>query len=290
MKKLKIIVDSTADIPESFMEEYDIDVVPLYIIWPDGTQEKDTWIDEEKREFYKRLMESPEIPDTSQPTVKDFVEKYNEIKEKGYDEILVVTISSKMSGTYNSATLAAKEVDIPVYVFDSLRASAVVSLIARDARLAHQRGMSTEEILDYLKRRLDSGDYQAIFYVSNFEYLVKGGRVSKFQGFLGAMLKMKVNVFITEEGTMIPYAKSRGVAKAQKAIIEKLKSLGFKEGERIELITITAGADEEAERLYEEFKKHFEIVFRAHALTAKVITKHVAPGMVGVGVVRYREG
>ena len=57
MKKLKIIVDSTADIPESFMEEYDIDVVPLYIIWPDGTQEKDTWIEEEKREFYKRIME-----------------------------------------------------------------------------------------------------------------------------------------------------------------------------------------------------------------------------------------
>ena len=290
MKKLKIIVDSTADIPESFMEEYDIDVVPLYIIWPDGTQEKDTWIEEEKREFYKRIMESPDIPDTSQPTVKDFVEKYNEIKEKGYDEILVITISTKMSGTYNSATLAAKEVDIPVYVFDSLRASAVVSMIARDARLAHQRGMSTEEILSYLKDRYDNGDYQAVFYVSNFEYLVKGGRISKFQGFLGTMLKMKVNVFINEEGVMIPYAKSRGVAKAQKAIIDKLKDLGYEEGERIELITITAGADEEAERLYEEFQKHFEVVFRAHALTAKVITKHVAPGMVGVGVVRYREG
>ncbi len=290
MKKLKIIVDSTADIPESFMEEYDIDVVPLYIIWPDGTQEKDTWIEEEKREFYKRIMESPDIPDTSQPTVKDFVEKYNEIKEKGYDEILVITISTKMSGTYNSATLAAKEVDIPVYVFDSLRASAVVSMIARDARLAHQRGMSTEEILSYLKDRYDNGDYQAVFYVSNFEYLVKGGRISKFQGFLGTMLKMKVNVFINEEGVMIPYAKSRGVAKAQKAIIDKLKDLGYEEGERIELITITAGADEEAERLYDEFQKHFEVVFRAHALTAKVITKHVAPGMVGVGVVRYREG
>ena len=290
MKKLKIIVDSTADIPESFMEEYDIDVVPLYIIWPDGTQEKDTWIEEEKREFYKRIMESPDIPDTSQPTVKDFVEKYNEIKEKGYDEILVITISTKMSGTYNSATLAAKEVDIPAYVFDSLRASAVVSMIARDARLAHQRGMSTEEILSYLKDRYDNGDYQAVFYASNFEYLVKGGRISKFQGFLGTMLKMKVNVFINEEGVMIPYAKSRGVAKAQKAIIDKLKDLGYEEGERIELITITAGADEEAERLYEEFQKHFEVVFRAHALTAKVITKHVAPGMVGVGVVRYREG
>ncbi len=289
-KRLKIIVDSTADIPEDFMEDYDIDVVPLYVIWADGTQEKDTWKEEEKREFYKRIMESPEIPDTSQPTVKDFVEKYSEIKKKGYDEILVITISTKMSGTYNSATLAAKEVDIPVYVFDSLRASAVVSMIARDARLAHQRGMSTEEIVDYLKRRLENGDYQAVFYVSNFEYLVKGGRISKFQGFLGTMLKVKVNVYITDDGTMIPYAKSRGVAKAQKAIIEKLKDLGFKEGEKMEIITITAGADEEAEKLYEEFKKHFDVVFRAHTLTAKVITKHVAPGMVGAGVIRYREG
>ena len=289
MGKLKIIVDSTSDIPESFLEKYDIDVVPLYVIWPDGTQEKDTWKEEEKREFYKRLMESPEIPDTSQPTVKDFVEKYEEIKKAGYDEILVITISSQMSGTYNSATLAAKEVDIPVYVFDSLRASSVVALIAKDARTAHQKGMKTEEILDYLKRRFENGDYQAVFYVSNFEYLVKGGRITKFQGFLGTMLKMKVNVFIDETGNMIPYAKSRGIAKAQKAIIEKLKDLGMKEGEKVEVLTITAGADEEAERLCEELRKVYEVVFCDRALTGKVITKHVAPGMVGVGVMRHGE-
>jgi len=260
VKRLKIIVDSTSDIPENFMREYDVDVVPLYIIWPDGTQEKDTWKEEEKREFYKRLMESPEIPDTSQPTVQDFVKKYNELKKEGYEEILVITISSQMSGTYNSATLAAKEVDIPVYVFDSLRASAVVALIAKDARIAHQKGMKTEEILDYLKRRLESGDYQAVFYVSNFDYLVKGGRITKFQGFLGSMLRLKVNVFIDETGNMIPYAKSRGVAKAQKAILEKLKDLGMKEGEKVEVLTITAGADEEAQRLCEEMKKTYEVV------------------------------
>jgi DegV family protein with EDD domain len=290
VKRLKIIVDSTSDIPEHFMKEYDIDVVPLYVILPDGTQEKDTWREEEKREFYKRLMESPEIPDTSQPTVQDFVQKYREVEEQGYDEILVITISTQMSGTYNSATLAAKEVDIPVYVFDSLRASAIVAMMARDARLAHQRGMETQEIIDYMKRRFESGDYQAVFYVANFEYLVKGGRISKFQGFLGTMLRLKVNVFIDETGNMIPYAKSRGTAKAQKAIIGKLKELGYREGEKIEMMTITAGADDEAQRLCEEFRKSFEVVFCDSALTAKVITKHVAPGMVGAAVVRYREG
>jgi len=153
MKKIKLIVDSTADLPEHFLEKYDIDVVPLYIIWPDGSQEKDTWLDEEKMKFYQRLMESEEVPDTSQPTVPDFVAKYKELMEKGYDEILVLTISTQMSGTFNSATLAAKEVEIPVYVFDTLRASSIVALMARTARLLANQGKDSQEIIKIMKER-----------------------------------------------------------------------------------------------------------------------------------------
>ncbi len=288
MRKIKIIVDSTADLPEHFLEKYDIDVVPLYIIWPDGSQEKDTWLDEEKRKFYQRLLDIGEIPDTSQPTVPDFIEKYKEIMEKGYDEILVITISTQMSGTFNSATLAAKEVEIPVYVFDTLRASSIVALIARTARLLANQGKDSQEIMKILKERFDNGDYQAVFYVSNFDYLVKGGRINKFQGFLGSMLKMKVGVYIKQDGTMEPFGKARGVNKAIKMLLSKLSELGFKDGEKVNYISITAGADDEAEMVANAVKEKFDVVFFDRALTGKVITKHVAPGMVGIGLERFR--
>ena len=288
MRKIKIIVDSTADLPEHFLEKYDIDVVPLYIIWPDGSQEKDTWLDEEKRKFYQRLLDTGEIPDTSQPTVPDFIEKYKEIMEKGYDEILVITISTQMSGTFNSATLAAKEVEIPVYVFDTLRASSIVALIARTARLLANQGKDSQEIMKILKERFDNGDYQAVFYVSNFDYLVKGGRINKFQGFLGSMLKMKVGVYIKQDGTMEPFGKARGVNKAIKMLLSKLSELGFKDGEKVNYISITAGADDEAEMVANAVKEKFDVVFFDRALTGKVITKHVAPGMVGIGLERFR--
>ncbi len=287
MKKIKIVVDSTSDIPEDMMKEYDIDVVPLYVIWPDGSQEKDTFKEAEKREFYQRLLENPEIPDTSQPTVKDFVEKYNEIKAQGYDEILVLTISTQMSGTYNSATLAAKEVDIPVYVFDTLRASAIVALMARTARLLANKGYDSGKIIEIMKQRFERHDYAAVFYVSNFDYLVKGGRISKFQGFLGTMLRMKVGVYIRQDGNMEPFGKARGVNKAIKMILDKVKELGFKEGEKVNAMKITAGADDEADKLCEETMKVFDVVYCNKALTAKVITKHVAPGMVGLALERY---
>ena len=288
MRKIKIIVDSTADLPEHFLEKYDIDVVPLYIIWPDGSQEKDTWLDEEKRKFYQRLLDTGEIPDTSQPTVPDFIEKYKEIMEKGYDEILVITISTQMSGTFNSATLAAKEVEIPVYVFDTLRASSIVALIARTARLLANQGKDSQEIMKILKERFDNGDYQAVFYVSNFDYLVKGGRINKFQGFLGSMLKMKVGVYIKQDGTMEPFGKARGVNKAIKMLLSKLSELGFKDGEKVNYISITAGADDEAEMVANAVKEKFDVVFFDRALTGKVITKHVAPGMVGIALERFR--
>ena len=288
MKRIKIIVDSTADLPESFLEKYDIDVVPLYVIWPDGTQEKDTWLDEEKRKFYQRLLDTPEIPDTSQPTVPDFIEKYKEIMEKGYDEILVITISTQMSGTFNSATLAAKEVEIPVYVFDTLRASSIVALMARTARLLANQGKDSQEIIKIMKERFENNDYQAVFYVSNFDYLVKGGRINKFQGFLGSMLKMKVGVYIKQDGTMEPFGKARGLNKAIKMLLSKLSEQGFKDGEKVNFISITAGADDEAEMVANAVKEKFDVVFFDRALTSKVITKHVAPGMVGIGLERFR--
>ncbi|MCD6449543.1 MAG: DegV family protein [Thermotogaceae bacterium] len=288
MKKIKIIVDSTADLPEHFLEKYDIDVVPLYIIWPDGSQEKDTWLDEEKMKFYQRLMESEEVPDTSQPTVPDFVAKYKELMEKGYDEILVLTISTQMSGTFNSATLAAKEVEIPVYIFDTLRASSIVALMARTARLLANQGKDSQEIMKIMKERFDSNDYQAVFYVSNFEYLVKGGRINKFQGFLGSMLRMKVGIYIKQDGTMEPFGKARGVNKAVNLLLSKLDEAGFKEGEKVNYLSITAGAREEAEIVTKAIKEKYDVVFMDKALTGKVITKHVAPGMVGIALERFR--
>ncbi|MGB9614830.1 MAG: DegV family protein, partial [Fervidobacterium sp.] len=128
MKKIKILVDSTSDFPKDMINEWDVDIVPLYVNWPDGTSEKDDTRDfAELKKFYEKLKSAPELPKSSQPSVEDWKNKYLEAHSKGYEGVFVITISTAMSGTFNSATLAAKEVSIPVRVVDSKMASTAIS-------------------------------------------------------------------------------------------------------------------------------------------------------------------
>ncbi|PLV55665.1 DegV family protein [Thermotoga sp. SG1] len=280
--KVKILVDSTADIPFSWMEKYDMDSIPLYVVWDDGTSEPDERTPEEIENFYRRIKEAGSVPKTSQPSVEDFKKKYLKYREEGYDAVLVLTISSKLSGTYNSAVLAAREVDIPVHVVDTRLASGAIPLPARVAREMLEKGTSVEEVLKKLDERLKNGDFKAIFYVSDFNYLVKGGRVSKFQGFVGNLLKIRVCLHI-ENGELIPYRKVRGDRKAVEALIEKL-SEDTPEGSKLRVIGVHADNKAGVMELLNTLRKKYEVVDEIISPMGKVITTHVGPGTVGFGI------
>ena len=281
--KIKILVDSTADIREDWLTKYDADLVPLKVVWADGTSEDDERDPKALIDFYERLRNANEIPKTSQPTVFEFLQRYRSAEQAGYDGVVVITLSSKMSGTANSASTAAKEARIPVEVFDTKLASSVNALIVRRARELADEGKKPKEIVETLQQERNSKKFQALFYVSDFNYLVRGGRVSRFQGFLGTMFKIKVGLWIDYEGEMIPFDKVRGKSKAYELLVERVnKEIPFHSKVRVAMIH--ADAEAEAKELLEKLKEHYEVVDESFHRTGKVITTHVGPGMCGFGI------
>ncbi|EKF48880.1 DegV family protein [Thermosipho africanus H17ap60334] len=283
--KTKIIVDSTSDIPVSWIEKYDIDVVPLYVNWPDGSSEPDNVRDEESlKEFYERLSKAEELPKTSQPSILDFQNAYKRAIEDGYDSVLVLTISTKMSGTFNSARLAAESFDIPIEIVDTKMASSIISNMAKYARELLNSGMSLEEVAKKVREERENKRFHAIFFVSDFDFLAKGGRVSKFTGFVGNLLKIKVGIYINEEGEMIPFDKTRGYKKAYSMILSKMEEEGIKIGQKIGLIGIHCNGKEHIDEMMKLIKERYEVEYFDYSNTGKVISTHVGIGMAGFGI------
>lgn len=283
MKKIKIVLDSTSDVPRGWIEKFDLAVIPLHVTWPDGSQEDDTRDLKEIQDFYERISKAKDLPKSSQPSVGEFLDLYRKLKNEGYEEIIVMTISTALSGTYDSALQAAKQFDLPVQVIDTKLASAAMPLPARRARELEKEGKTTEEIVKIIEDDLKKGRYKAIFYVSNFDFLVKGGRVTKLQGFFGTLLNIHVGVFINEEGKLIPFEKARGQKRAQEMLIKKALSM-VPAGKKVRLLMVDANERESAKTLLEMLKQHYEVLDAEFTEMGKVITTHVGPGTAGFGM------
>ncbi|WP_041083172.1 DegV family protein [Thermotoga profunda] len=283
MPKMKIVLDSTCDIPREWIKNLDVAIAPLHVVWPNGNQEDDTRDLEQIQDFYKRVSSAKELPKSSQPSVGEFVSLYKEIEKDGYDEILVICISTKLSGTYDSALSAAQQVKIPVFVIDSKLASAAMPLPARRARELEKEGLNAQKIAQALDQDVKSGRYKAIFYVSNFDFLVKGGRVSRMQGFFGSLLNIHVGLWIDPEGKLVPFEKARGTKRAQEMLINKALSLVPK-GSKIRLLMVDADARESTKVLLGMLKQHYQILDVNFTEMGKVITTHVGPGTAGFGL------
>lgn len=283
MSKMKIVLDSTCDIPREWIKKFDVAIAPLHIVWPNGNQEDDSRDLTQIQDFYKRVSSAKELPKSSQPSVGEFVSLYKEIEKSGYEEILVICISTKLSGTYDSALSAAQQVEIPVFVLDSKLASAAMPLPARRARELEKEGLNAQKIVKALEEDVKNGKYKAIFYVSNFDFLVKGGRVSRMQGFFGSLLNIHVGLWIDPEGKLMPFEKARGTKRAQEMLINKALSL-VPEKSKIRLLMVDADARESTKVLLEMLKKHYQILDVDFTEMGKVITTHVGPGTAGFGL------
>ncbi|ABR29902.1 carbohydrate-binding protein [Thermosipho melanesiensis] len=283
--KTKIILDSTSDIPKNWLEKYDIDIVSLHVNWPNDESEPDDTRDEEElKEFYEKLSNAEQLPKTSQPSIVQFQEAYKKAIDNGYDSILVLTISTKMSGTYNSALLASQEFEIPIKVIDTKMASSVIANMARYARELLESGMDLDDVVEQLQIARENKKFHAIFFVSDFDFLVKGGRVSRFSGFVGNLLKIKVGIFINKDGEMIPFDKVRGYKKAYNMILTKMEEEGVKIGKKIGLIGIHCNAKEHVEEMLKLIRERYKLEYFEMSNTGKVISTHVGIGMAGFGI------
>lgn len=214
---IRIIVDSASDFDLAAAKEKQIDIVPMSIQF--GTSSYLDGINLSKPTFYQLLEVEKESPSTAQPTPADFLNLLQEIKEHG-DEALVISLSSRLSGTYQSAVIAKEMCGYePIYVVDSLSATAGIQLLAEHACRLRDQGRTTGEIaaeLDTLKGRI-----RIFAIIDTLEYLRRGGRLSSLQAGLGTVTKLKP-VISVREGAVAVVGKAFGTAAATKQLLKFL--------------------------------------------------------------------
>ncbi|WP_274650518.1 DegV family protein [Paenibacillus humicola] len=221
MSSVKIVTDSSSDIPKRMREQLGIELVPLKV-----TIGEDLYLDgvSDSGEFYEKLKASPEPPRTSQPSPAEFSEVYGRILKQHPDaSILSFHLASVLSGTCQSAMLGASmlETDADITVVDSKSASyGFGAFVVKAAEMA-AAGSAKEDILEAFEQfRLDRKLY---FLVDTLEYLQKGGRIGKAAALLGTILNIKPILTLSEEGEVFPVDKVRGQKKAMARIVELLK-------------------------------------------------------------------
>jgi DegV family protein with EDD domain len=202
---VKIITDSLSDITDDIIGDLDITIVPLTVLFG-----RETYIDRvtiTTDEFYHRLTTQSILPSTTQPTPQAFADVYNRLAEET-DEILVITLSSKLSGTYQSALGAIEMMDkkCRVEVIDSETVAMGLGLVVLAAATAARDGMKLDELVNFVHQALTRTHF--IVYFDTLKYLAKGGRIGKAQGMLGSMLSIKP-ILTIKEGEISPVTRVR---------------------------------------------------------------------------------
>lgn len=213
---VRIITDTAADFERAELERYQITCIPISVFFGD-TEYRET-VNLEKADFYKMLAETPEFPHTSQPAPQDFLDVFESMKAAG-DEVVMITISSALSGTYSGATLAKDMAGYEnCYIVDSLTATAAQRLLVMEAVRLRDAGKSAKEIADVLTQLRERVVLFAC--VDTLEYLYKGGRLSVASYALGSLVNIKPMLRVTREGTLDVPAKVIGRNKATRMLAD----------------------------------------------------------------------
>nr|WP_246880022.1 DegV family protein [Bacillus suaedae] len=281
VEKIKIVTDSTADIPQGLAEELGITIVPLNVIFSNEESYEDG-VTLKADDFYRYVKERNHIPSTSQPTPFQFEEVYRSLLEEDDTTIISIHISSKLSGTYQAATIAVQSLEAAesIHVVDSKRASYAIGIIVVELAILAREGKSSDEIRSRLNELLD--DTQVYFMVDTLEYLQKNGRIGRASALLGSMLKIKPILSLTEEGEVYSFEKARGQKKATNRIIEVLQE---QYGSEPIHVGISHAVNEEyAKEVLALLKEKFDIKSEVITTIGAVIGAHVGPGTVAISV------
>jgi DegV family protein with EDD domain len=273
---VKVVVDSTSDMPSEVAKELGITVVPLNVHF--GTKSYRDGIDLTTDQFYKDLVKSEVLPTTSTPSPGTFAKAYDQLAEET-DEIIVFTISTKLSATYDAARqgLDLMKKKCRVELVDSRWALMSLGLLVIAAAKAANSGAKLDEVITLTKKNIGRLDMRIAF--DTLEYLKRGGRIGKAQAFFGSLLK--VNPVLTiKDGETYPVARERCRAKA----VDNLYNfaVGYS---RIEEISVEhATTPDEADELCERINAKFPKVHIYRSKVSPVIGAHVGPRVLEVAV------
>ena len=275
---VRIITDSTVDMGDRSKDRFII--VPLTVSF--GETEYIDGVTLDKMEFYKKLETSPVLPHTSQAAPDAFEKVFRNLREKG-EEAVIITVSSRLSGTCQSARIAAEEYP-NVRVVDSRNVSVGSGVLAEYALRRAQEGTGLEELTEDLLRRRD--DVCLLARLETLEYLQKGGRISKTAAFAGGILNIKP-VVTAKDGELAMLGKARGSKKANNLLIEAIQKNGI-DFSRPLLLGYTGRSD----ALLQDYIADSRAIWEGHVdhleqtQLCSVIGTHAGPGAVAVAFFR----
>ncbi len=283
MPNIGIVTDTNACL-DYFDHDYDIPILRSIIHL--GEEEYLDHVELRAEDFYKALESDPDLfPRTSQPPLAKMVETYETMREKGFQQLIFVTISSQMSGIHDAAKVAAEQVeDLEVHVFDSRSVAYPQAKMALHAADMASQGESLETILAELER-IRAGNH-IYFAVDTLAYLVKNGRLSNAQGFFGSMLKIKPLLHISKAGVVENVEKIRTFRRAVDKVVERY--LEETAGKSVSPFICHAHNPEVRERIESKLKAadpSIESVFSMPLTPA--VGAHAGPKAIGLGYIEH---
>lgn len=270
-----IVLDSTSDYPEAPARFPNMRFVPLYVRFGDDTYRD--YVELGPSEFFAKLRTSTVLPATSQPTPQDFITTYEELEH--YDRVYSLHISSKVSGTFQSAELAARDIGgDKVRVVDTMSASLAIAMLAHAIQRRLARGTTDEEIVALVDRF--SRDCSVVFTVETLEYLQRGGRIGRAAALAGTLLNVRP-ILAIQDGEVVAVARVRG---RQKALAEFERRFGAATEDKPGLRIAIAHADAPEwvgalSELVWRVRPKAEIEFTS--TLGAVVSTHAGPGTVG---------
>ena len=222
---VRIVTDSSADLPADLVQQHHITVLPCYVVLDDQTL-KDG-VDIQPDDFYRRLQAGGRTPTTAQPTVADFQAVYQDLVSQG-DQVVSIHVSGKLSGTLNSAEQAKNSLEggsdgAPVEIIDSKLASMPLGFVVLEAADLATEGGDYHEVAEKVRQGLDL--HHGLFALDTLEFLQKGGRIGKAQAFLGSVLNVKP-ILRLHDGEAHPVERPRNRDRAMRRLVELVKELG----------------------------------------------------------------
>jgi DegV family protein with EDD domain len=273
---VKILTDSMSDLPADLIKKLNITVIPVNVLF--GTDSYRDGVDMTTEQFYARLVASKSLPTTAVPALGVFMEIYEKAFKEA-DELLVVTISHKLSGTYETACRAAQMLNSKgrIKVIDTLHVIMAEGLIAVQAGIAAKAGAGLDEIIKQAEKNIPRVEERMAF--DTLEYLKKGGRIGSAQAFLGSILKINP-VLRLKDGEVFPISRERSRAKAIESLYNCVLDYSSIEAIAVEDATTPDEADKLAERLKLKFPK--VPIYRSKV--GAVMGTHVGPSIIAVSV------
>ncbi len=271
---VRIISDSTADVSRETREK--ITVIPLSLFF--GEEEYIDTVTITYREFYEKLIESDELPRTSQANPESFREVFEDVA-KNDETAVLITLSSTFSGTYQSALIAAEDYEDRIFVVDSKNATIGSGILVELAVKLSEEGLSAKEIYERLLEEREKICLMGI--VDTLEYLKKGGRISKTAAFAGEMLGIKP-VLRIKDGEIIILGKARGSKKSNNLLVQEIEKTGGVDFSKPVMLGFS-GLDDSILKKYVEdsrflWEEHIDEL--KESCVGSVIGTHLGPGVV----------